>query len=110
MINDLGTNRPGLVLDNIRIPEIGFSDDAESDRTSWQASGFVRTGSSLPQQWNVRLARQRGTAITVENVPLDAQNVGEARLAPNERGVLLVMATTPHTTERASYHIELAQP
>lgn len=110
MITDDAVTKPGMVLDNIRIPEINFSDDAESDAAGWQATGFARTNNQLPQRWEVRLVRINGRDVTFEPLELDAQNRGEYRLAANERGALVVMGTTPHTTERASYEITVSQP
>jgi len=110
MITDDAFNRPGMVIDNIRIPEINFSDDAESNVAGWTAAGFARTNNNLPQQWEVRLVRIKGRAVTFEPLQLDEQNRGEYRLEGGERGALIVMATTPHTTERASYTISTTNP
>lgn len=110
MITDDAVTKPGMVLDNIRIPEINFSDDVESDAAAWQATGFARTNNRLPQGWEVRLVRISGRDVSFEPLELDAQNRGEYRLAASERGALIVMATTPHTTERASYDIAISQP
>ena len=110
VINDQGTNRSGMVLDNIRIPEIGFSDDAETADSGWQAAGFVRTDNQLDQRWQVRLVRTKGATTTVEALRLDAQRRGEYRIGPGERATVIVMATTPHTTERAGYELKLTRP
>ncbi|HEY0607481.1 MAG TPA: hypothetical protein VGD58_31475 [Herpetosiphonaceae bacterium] len=110
LVTDDAFNRPGMVIDNIRVPEINFSDDAESNSAGWSAAGFTRTNNLLPQQWEIRLVRISGRAVTFEPLQLDAQNRGEYRLGPNERGALVVMATTPHTTERATYSISVTNP
>ena len=109
LITDDAFNTPGLVIDNIKIPEINFSDDVESEDAGWSVNGFARTDNRLKQQWEVRLIRISGSKVTFEPLQLDGGNVGEYRLAPNERGALVVMGTTPHTTERASYRITLSQ-
>ena len=110
MLTDDGVNKPGMALDDLRIPEINWSDDAESDAAGWQALGFTRTDNRLPQRWEVRLVRLKGNDISVEPMELDAANRGELRLAPNERGVLVVMATSPHTSEVANYKVAVTQP
>ncbi len=110
MITDDAFTRPGMVIDTIRVPEINFSDDAESNSAGWAAAGFARTDNRLPQQWEVRLVRIKGRAVTFEPLQLDEQNRGEYRLAADERGALIVMATTPHTTERADYTISTTNP
>src|SRR5207302_1771103 len=49
-ITDEGYNAPGMAVDDIRVPEIGYSDNAETDN-AWNAQGFVRIGSTVPQRW-----------------------------------------------------------
>jgi immune inhibitor A len=105
-INDQGFNAPGLLIDNIRIPELGFSDDAEGGDNGWQAEGFVRVDGDLPQRWELRLVRERlFGAPTVERLVPDANGVVSAQLGDGERGTLVIIATTPHTTERAGYEL-----
>src|SRR3712207_4934343 len=99
-----------MVLDNIRIHEIGFSDNLESDAAGWTAQGFARTDNHLPQHWEVRLVRFGSGGVSVEPLQLDAQNVAEYRWAPGERGALITAATTPHTTQRAAYQLSVSQP
>ncbi len=105
-INDQGFNAPGIMLDNLRIPELGFSDDVESDTNGWEAEGFVRVDGDLPQFWELRLIRTAENGqITVETLAVDSEGKTTARLAPDEEGVLVVIAATPHTTERAPYGV-----
>jgi hypothetical protein len=107
-INDLALNGAGWLIDNIRIPELGFFDDVEQPTTQWQAEGFVRVGAALPQQWELRLVRTTAAGSTsVEPLALDADGRTNATLAAGETGVLVVVATTPHTGERAGYTLRL---
>lgn len=104
-INDQGFNAPGLLLDDIRIPELGYSDDVEDGHGGWQAEGFVRVNGELPQRWELRLVRASAGRVTVEPVAVDESGTARARLSPDEQAVLVVLATTPHTTERAAYEL-----
>jgi hypothetical protein len=105
-INDQGFHAPGMLIDNIRVPEIGFSDDVEAGENGWQTEGFVRVDGDLPQQWELRLVRQGlFGAATVERLDLDASGMVNGQLASGERGTLVIVATTPHTTERAGYSL-----
>lgn len=106
-INDQGFNAPGMLIDDIRIPELGYADDVESGDGGWQAEGFVRTDGVLPQYWELRLVRTANGRTTVETLPVDASGAARASLAPGERGVLAILAATPHTTERATYALEI---
>ncbi len=73
VVNDAGYNAQGLLIDNIRIPELDYSDGAEGGDGGWQAQGFVRTTGLLAQQWALRLMRATDGKIAVEPLAVDAQ-------------------------------------
>jgi hypothetical protein len=107
-VSDLAVNGPGWMIDNIRIPELGLNDDVEAGPGQWQAEGFSRVGAVLPQRWELRLVRTAADgSVSVEPLPLAADGRAAAQLAPDERGVLVVVAATPHTSERAGYILTL---
>jgi len=109
---DDAVHHPGMLVDDIRIPELDFADDAEKGDGVWQARGWIRTDNALPQRWQLRLVHtgnaSQGDAARVEAIPLDADNRGKIELDASARAALVVMATTPHTTERARYSISPA--
>src|SRR6266545_6582896 len=107
VVNDDVFNTPGLLIDNIRIPELSYADGAEQGDGGWQAQGFVRTSGELPQTWALRLIRVSGGATSVEHVPADAQGRATVTLADGERATLAVIGTARFTTEPAgySYHV-----
>lgn len=105
-ITDQGFNAPGMLIDNISILELGFRDDVEAGAGDWQAEGFVRVDGDLPQRWELRLVRTSADGVTiVEPIPVRADGASGFQLEPGERGVLVVLGATPHTTERAAYEI-----
>ncbi len=110
VINDAAYNAQGLLLDNIRIPELSYADGAEQGDSGWQAQGFVRTTGTLPQTWALRLIRINGGATSVEPVPVDAQGRATVTLADGERGTLAVIGTTHFTTEPAGYSFSVTLP
>ena len=59
-ITDEGYNAPGLAIDDLRVPEIGYSDNAETDN-GWNAQGFVRIGNAMPERWYVALIEDGST-------------------------------------------------
>jgi hypothetical protein len=62
----------------------------------------------LPQRWELRLVREsRFGGVSVEPITVDASGMATASLADGETGVLVVVAATPHTTERASYELTI---
>jgi immune inhibitor A len=110
VVNDDAFNAPGMLIDNIRIPELSYSDGAEQGDRGWQAQGFVRTSGGLPQTWALRLIRVNGSAHSVEQVPVDAQGRATVTLADGERGMLAVIGTSPFTTEPAGYSYSITRP
>lgn len=110
VITDAAINGPGLLLDDLRIPEIGFSDGAETGDGGWEATGFVRTSGILPQRWIVRLLLFDGDRTQVIAPEIDHQGRASMRLAEGQRAILLVSGATHFTTEPASYRIDLYRP
>jgi immune inhibitor A len=106
VVNDDAYNAPGMLIDDIRIPELNYSDDVEQGDGGWEAQGFVRTTAELPQHWTVRLVRQGSAGTVVERVPVDGQGRATVQLNDGESGTLVIIPTTMHTTELAhfTYH------
>jgi hypothetical protein len=104
-LTDDAVNGPGLCLDDISIPEIGFSDDAEGDR-GWVANGFLRTDNRVKQRFMVQVV-EVGTKVTVRQMPLDSANRGQLTVrglgAEVDHAVLIIAALAPATTEVAEY-------
>jgi hypothetical protein len=103
LVQDAAYNATGILVDNIRIPELGFSDDVETSENGWDAKGFVRTTGRMPQLWELRLVRAKSSGLNVEEVTPDAEGRATVELADGERAVLAIMGATPFTTELADY-------
>ncbi|NJP06882.1 MAG: hypothetical protein HC837_15320, partial [Chloroflexaceae bacterium] len=110
-INDEGFHAPGLLIDRIRIPELGYDHDGHTLPDGWQAAGFVPVDGTLPQQWELRLVRTLPDGRT-QVEPLRTNDDGSATvaLAAGEQGVLLIAGVTPHTSEQTSYTVTIAAP
>lgn len=103
---DQAYNARGALIDDIAIPEIGFSDDAESD-LGWAEHGFVRIDNQIEQTWRVQLIEwPEGGIPTVRQVPVTEMGVAETIVNGN-RAMLAVSGTAPRTTERAVYRLSL---
>ena len=104
-ITDDAYNDPGLCLDDVAIPELGYSYDAETT-DGWEAEGFIRSNNILPQEWVVQVI-EFGATTTVEELELTENQ--EGRLVVEGFGdeldgaVLVIAALAPSTTEIASY-------
>ncbi len=101
-ISDAALNGTGLLIDDLRIPEIGLRDGFEQGTTGWTSQGFVHVTGELPQHWMLRLVRY-GNPTRVESIPVDAKGRAQIRLARGEKAVLIVAGTTPYTSEAAEY-------
>ncbi|HET9493657.1 MAG TPA: hypothetical protein VFR15_05460 [Chloroflexia bacterium] len=110
-VTDEGYNRPGLAIDDLRVPEIGYADNAESDN-GWEAGGFVRVGNRMPQQWHVVViekGRPNGVTEMVVGVDgrgsLDIPGFGPGKAV--REAVVLVAPLAPKTTEPARYTLTI---
>lgn len=110
-ITDEGTNGPGWVIDDIAIPELGFSDDAESNDAGWEAMGFQRLASPLEQRFIVQVIEFRADGREVRRIALDDQNDARIRLSgfgvDLEKAIIVVSGATDGTTELATYRYRL---
>ncbi len=111
MITDDAVNLPGLLIDNIAIPEIGYTDDAETDAGGWESVGWARTDNSLAQRWLVQLVELGGDTFTVQRMAVGADGSGELTVSLSDlsEAVLTVSGLTPVTTEPASYSYEITK-
>ena len=109
-ITDDAVHGPGLCIDDIAVPEIGFADDAESD-AGWQAEGFYRTNNALPARYQVQVVEYAADGeARVRSVPLESGLLGELRLpAGLERAVAIVSLVTEETTQAAAYRLRLEE-
>jgi hypothetical protein len=107
VLTDGAIRHQGFAVDNIRVPELRFEDDAERDGSHWQASGFVRASHQLPQLWSVQLIRH-GDVPEVIHMKLDSINQGilEAELG-RQGGTLVIMPQTDFVQQPASYWLEV---
>jgi hypothetical protein len=110
-ITDEAVNKPGFVVDDVAIPEIGYSSDFEAGDDGWQAAGFIRHANVLPQRWLVQLILY-GSQTTVQRLELNPDQTGEWPIplgGGTNRAVITISAFAPVTTEEASYGYEIRE-
>jgi hypothetical protein len=73
VITDDAITQPGMLIDDVSIPEIGYFDDFEAGDGGWQAAGWVWIDNILPQQVWVQTAQKVGreTFVTRWQGPVD---------------------------------------
>ena len=64
MITDDAVTRPGMAIDDLSIPEIGYADDFENGAGDWQAEGWLLTDNRLPQNGWVQVIQKTGKTTT----------------------------------------------
>ena len=108
-VTDGAVNEPGLLLDDITIPELNFSDDAEQDN-GWQELGIVRTTNTLPASFIVQRILLGKDKVEVEHLLLDENNQGEW-LFPLDKDVseaiLIISGSTPVTRAVSPYELTI---
>ena len=100
----------GICLDDFKLPEIVWSDDAEQDR-GWEAVGFVRTSNNFPQNFLLQAIRVGSNGQAIVKQLADSYN-GRVEptisgLAPQELVAVVVSAIAPVTRNPATYKLQL---
>lgn len=57
MVTDDAINLPGMAIDDIRLPEIGYFDDLETGAGGWIPNGWILIDNALPQQAWIQLVQ-----------------------------------------------------
>ncbi len=110
-VTDPAVNGEGFLLDDVAIPQLGYSEDFEASDGGWQGSGFVRVERNIPQRYLVTLV-ERGKAFRVSRYSLTD---GEVLQIPLEIGgevtdaVLVISGATRHTRQAAGYEFRLIE-
>jgi hypothetical protein len=100
-VTDDAAHARGFAVDDISIPELGFSDGADSDG-GWTAEGFLRIEKPLPQRFVVQLIEHD----TVRRLELDAEI--RTQVALDGPAIIVIAAVTDGTTQPAGYRWTLA--
>ncbi|WP_322798189.1 immune inhibitor A [Thermoflexus sp.] len=112
VVTDDAVNRPGVALDALEIPEIGFWDSAETD-LGWQAEGWARVTPQVPVRFALQVLRiRRDGTVRIERLPIGEEAKGEWILegGPDRRAVLALSALARFTTEPALYTLRIERP
>lgn len=112
-VTDDAIHGPGLCLDSIAIPAIGFFDDAETGDGVWDAWGFIRTANRVPQGYvlrvievgpqpvvrDIRLGEDRAATFTIEGFG--------SRI---DHAVVVVAGVADHTSLPAPFELTVSVP
>jgi len=110
-ITDMAVNGEGFLLDEVRIPEIQYSEGFETDEGNWEAEGFIRIQNRLPQTFRISIIKQ-GKSTSVDSVKLNPGQSARFPLVLGEdirNAVLVVSGTTRYTIQPAQYRFRLEE-
>jgi len=105
-VTDAAVNGESFLLDDVSIPEIGYSTDFEQDDGGWKGAGFVRIQNRLPQTFRLTLIKKSYGKVTVEPIPLDVNETATISLdfgKDADQAILVVSGTMRFTRQTADY-------
>jgi hypothetical protein len=112
-ITDDAVTQPGMIVDDVTIPEIGYEDDFETGDGGWVSEGWIRTNNVLPQEFLVQLVQPGNSDAPVTRLlgPDDAPQGEWEITVGGDLGdaVIVVAGLAPVTTEPARYQYSLSE-
>ena len=112
-VTDDAVNQSGWLIDDIRIPAIGYATDFESGTDEWQSEGWLRTDNVLPQRWLLQVIELKDNALTnvirVSNEATGRETININGLGNGKTAVLAISALAAVSTEPAEYEIQISR-
>ena len=110
-ITDAAVTYKGFLVDDISIPQIGYSENFESSEGGWVGEGFARVQNILPQTFHLGLISHTDAGTKVDIFPVNSDGTAQIPVSIGSNGVqdvvLVVTATTRFTLEEAAYQFEI---
>ena len=108
MITDDAKTIPGIALDEIAIPEIGYLEDFEGGDGGWITSGWIRSDNRLPQRTWVQVVQYAGEQVFPTRYLAEESGDYTLALQPNvTRVVLAISPFAPVTTVPMGYELKV---
>ncbi len=111
-ITDGNVTGEGFLLDDLSIPQIGYSTGFETEEVGWQANGWARIQNVLPQNYSLALI-SFGDTTTVQYITLNPDVSADIPFTLGEGKdsiVLVVSGITRFTRQLAPYRFSVTQP
>jgi hypothetical protein len=108
-VTDAALNGAGLLLDDLSVKAINYTEDFEAGDGGWGADGFALIQNLLPQTYRLALIKVGDDDTTVEYLEVrdDQTATIPLSLSSGERAVLVITGTQPFTTLPAGYTLEV---
>lgn len=111
-ITDAAVTQPGMLIDDVSIPEIGYFSDFENDDGGWQSEGWLRMDNTLPQRFLVQVIQPGNPDSPVTRLlgGADAPQGSWPLTVGGAYGdaLIAVSGLAPVTTEAASFTLGVA--
>ncbi|GAB4512694.1 MAG: immune inhibitor A [Anaerolineae bacterium] len=91
-VTDDAVNLPGMALDNIAVPEIGYFSDVEAEEGGWMAEGWLRMDNRLPQQMWVQAVVRSPAGVEVVRWQATGRTTWSLPIAPDVQSVTLAIS------------------
>lgn len=109
MITDDAVTQTGMAIDDVAIPEIGYSDDFEDDGGGWEAAGWLWIDNVLPQRVWVQAVQQIGDEVAISRWLASGAGAWELPLQEGVDQVMVAISPfAPVTTVPMPYTLEVA--
>ena len=111
-ITDSNVTGEGFMLDDLSIPEIGYTSGFEKDASGWQAEGWVRIQNVLPQSYVMALI-SKGDTTGVQYITLNPDVSADIPFTIGDginEVILVVAGTNRFTRQLAPYRFSASNP
>ena len=108
-LTDTWYNEAGFAVDDITIPQLNYTYDAEIGNDNWEGEGFVRTSNSVPQNWAIQLI-SIGDEVNINELDIseDGSAFSDVVLGQGiDKTVIVIGAIAPVTNEEAHYKLQI---
>lgn len=113
VVTDDATLEPGMMLDNIAIPELDYQTGFETPEqlAGWQIEGWAQVDNRLPQTVWLQIVQQQADGTIIHERWQADNTPRQHTLADSARRVLLAMSPiAPFTEMPATIHLSLTAP
>lgn len=109
VITDDAITQPGMAIDDIAIPELGYQSDFETDAGGWEAEGWLHMDNRLPQQVWVQVVERIQDDVQVTRwLSSDSAKFTLELNADTDQVLLAISPFAPLTTVYIPYTLKLA--
>ncbi len=109
MITDDAVTQPGMVIDDVSLPEIGYHDDFEHGGGDWQPEGWLLTDNRLPETTWVQAIQETGRQATVTRWQATGNGTWTLPLDPDVNQVVVAVSPfAPVTTVPMPYTLDVS--